>query len=171
MASRWRNRVTALEYHKPGDLAEHPAQWRIHPDKQRAALGAVLDEVGMAGALLAYRGADGRLTVVDGHLRRSLDPDAEWPVLVLDIDDDEALKLLATHDPLAAMAATDWERLGDLLEKVETESDGLAGLLDGLRGQAEALHYMEEEFPLLEEDVVPKPKTVKCPECGHEFEV
>ena len=42
--------------------------------------------------------------LIDGHLRAETTPDAVVPVLVLDVDEAEADKILLTHDPLAAMA-------------------------------------------------------------------
>ena len=45
--------------------------------------------------------------LIDGHLRAETTPDQLVPVLVLDVDENESHKLLATLDPLAAMAETD----------------------------------------------------------------
>ncbi len=42
------------------------------------------------------------------------------PVLVVDLDEAEADKLLLTLDPLAAMAEVDGERIQSLLETVQT---------------------------------------------------
>jgi ATPase subunit of ABC transporter with duplicated ATPase domains len=51
---------------------------------------------------------DGRLKLIDGHLRQSqLDPDTEVDVEVLDVNDDEARQLTLSLDPLAALAAYD----------------------------------------------------------------
>jgi len=53
---------------------------------------------------LAYELPDGRLKLIDGHLRRDIDPDREVDVEVLDVNDDEARTLLLTIDPLAELA-------------------------------------------------------------------
>jgi hypothetical protein len=50
--------------------------------------------VGFARSLLAYELPDGRLKLLDGHLRRDLDPDLEVDVEILDVTDDEARVLL-----------------------------------------------------------------------------
>jgi DNA modification methylase len=50
-------------------------------------------------------------------------------VLVLDVDEAEAAKLLATLDPLAAMATADADKLEALLREVGTESEPLAAML------------------------------------------
>ncbi len=54
------------------------------------------------------------------------------PVLVLDLDEAEALKLLATLDPLAAMAESDAEMLSGLLAEVETDNAAVRAMLDRL---------------------------------------
>jgi len=43
---------------------------------------------------------------VGGHLRRDLDPDMEVDVEILDVNEEEARKLLLSIDPLAALAET-----------------------------------------------------------------
>ncbi len=50
----WRNRIVGLEQHKPSELLDHPFQWRTHPANQVNALRGVLEEVGIAGALVAW---------------------------------------------------------------------------------------------------------------------
>nr|MBA3483150.1 DNA modification methylase [Pirellulales bacterium] len=106
------------------ELRANPKNWRKHGEAQRKALAGVLAEVGQAGALLAYETPDG-LQLIDGHLRAEDYGDAEWPVLILDVDESEADLILATHDPLAALAETD---------------DGLLrGLLDGMGAEAATL--------------------------------
>jgi hypothetical protein len=91
------------------------------PAAQAEALKGVLSEVGIAGALLAYRSErqGGALVVIDGHLRKDAAPQA-WPVLILDVDDAEADYLLAVVDPLAAMAVADAGALDALLSSVQS---------------------------------------------------
>ena len=133
----WRNRIVALEEHKPEEIADHPYQWRSHGDHQRAAIRGVLDEVGIAGALLVYESdATGQLTAIDGHLRKGLDPDVAWPCLVLDVNDAEAAKLLATVDPIAALAGAEAEALEALLATMETEDEALQKMLEELAENA-----------------------------------
>src|SRR5436309_506412 len=101
-----RNRIKAHVRVRAGDLVPHELNFRLHPELQRAALQALYQEVGFARSLLAYEMPDGRLKLLDGHLRRDLDPDMEVEVEVLDINDDEARALLLSIDPLAALAET-----------------------------------------------------------------
>lgn len=53
----WRTRVIGLEFHKAGDLLDHPLQWKIHPEYQRAVVRGILEQIGIADVLLAYRDA------------------------------------------------------------------------------------------------------------------
>ena len=110
-----RNRVVGVEKVKASDLRANPKNWRKHPPQQRAALSRLLDEVGDVGILTAVRGADGVLTLLDGHLRAGLRRDDVVDVAVLDLNEREADLVLATYDPLAAMAVADMEGLTALL--------------------------------------------------------
>ncbi|TWT85578.1 hypothetical protein Pla123a_03850 [Posidoniimonas polymericola] len=131
-----RDRVTELRRVPAGCLTPHPLNWRTHPQGQRAAMQAVLGELGYAAALVARELPDGSLQLIDGHLRAEVTPDASVPVLLVDLDDLEAAKLLATHDSIAALAGVDRESLDELLGRVETESPELQAVFDGLAAQA-----------------------------------
>src|SRR5687767_5327024 len=95
-----RDRVKELRRVRASELRPSPKDWRSQPVGQRDALRGVLAEIGYADALLARELPDGTLELVDGHLRAETTPDALVPVLILDVDEAEAAKLLATLDPL-----------------------------------------------------------------------
>lgn len=137
MTEKIRDRVVELRRIQAAELRPNPRNWRRHPDRQRRALRDLLAEVGFADAILARELHDGSLEIVDGHLRQSMDPEAVVPVLVLDVDEVEADKLLATLDPLAAMAVADPESLRSLLASVETSSEDVRTLLANLATSAE----------------------------------
>jgi hypothetical protein len=99
-----RNRIKAHRRVRAGDLLPHEFNYRTHPEMQRAALEALYREVGFARSLLAYELPDGRLKLIDGHLRRDMGPDMEVDVEVLDVTDEEARTLLLSIDPLAGLA-------------------------------------------------------------------
>ncbi|HUY88912.1 MAG TPA: hypothetical protein VMV10_09275, partial [Pirellulales bacterium] len=65
-----RNRNLAVRRVKASSLAPHPRNWRTHPPGQRRALESLLEEVGFVGTLVACELPDGRLQLIDGHLRR-----------------------------------------------------------------------------------------------------
>jgi len=150
-----RNRIKTLEYIHTRDLVAHPGNWRDHPKAQADALLGVLKEVGIAGALLAYRSErqGGALEVIDGHLRKDAAP-TKWPVLVLDVNDEEADYLLATHDPLAAMATADAGALDALLSSVNSGEAAVQAMLADLAthsglydpGETPHLDDLEDEY-------------------------
>ena len=130
-----RDRVVELRRVRARDLLPNPKNWRRHPKVQADALRGLLDEIGIADALLARELPDGRLQLVDGQLRAETMPDEEVPVLILDLDQAEADKLLLSLDPLAAMATADNERLNDLLDTVRSDDPAVLALLDEIRAK------------------------------------
>ena len=149
-----RNRVRELRTVKAAELTPNPRNWRTHPKAQQDALKGILAEVGYADALLARELADGTLMLVDGHLRAETTPEQEVPVLVLDIDEAEADKLLLSLDPLAALAETNSQALDTLLREVDTGSEGLQQMYADM---AEVADLYKDETDEVVEDEVPEP--------------
>jgi hypothetical protein len=124
-----RDRVLEMRRVRADTLRPHPLNWRAHPPGQVRALQAVLDEVGFVGALVARPLPDGSLQLVDGHLRAETLPDAELPVLVVDLTDEEAARLLAVYDPLTSLAESQTERLAELFASIELRHAALQELV------------------------------------------
>ena len=137
-----RDRIKELRRVKASELAPNPKNWRTHPQAQQDALRGLLAEVGYADALLARELPDGSLELIDGHLRAETTPDQEVPVLILDLTKEEADKVLATLDPLAAMAEANKQALGELLASIESESEGVEKMLAEL-AEGEGIDLME----------------------------
>lgn len=131
-----RDRIRELRRVPASELLPNPKNWRTHPKAQQDALRGVLAEVGMADAVLARELPDGSLMLIDGHLRAETAADAKVPVLILDVNEAEADKLLATLDPLAAMAESDAAKLDELLRNVDTGSEALQQLIASTAAQA-----------------------------------
>ena len=131
MSMKLRDRIKSLRRVKASDLLPNPRNWREHSEAQADAMRGILAEVGYVGAVLARETPDG-LQLIDGHLRAEIDPNGKIPVLILDVTAEEADKILATFDPLAAMAEANEEALAGLLAEIETDSAGLQAMLDGL---------------------------------------
>jgi hypothetical protein len=108
---------------------------RVHPKAQASALRGLLAEVGYADALIARELPDGKLQLINGHLRAKTTPNAIVPVLVLDVSEEEADKLLLTLDPLAGMAEADAGRIKALLATVRTDSVAVGELLERIAGE------------------------------------
>ena len=154
-----RDRIKELKRVPASDLLPNPKNWRTHPAAQADALRGVLGEVGFADAVLARETENG-LMLIDGHLRAEVAPDASVPVLVLDVTQDEADKILATHDPLAAMATTDAGQLADLLEGMRFDSDAaeaMVGELAKAEGVTQSAEIVEDEVPEPPADPVTQP--------------
>lgn len=142
-----RDRIRELRRVPASSLRPHPKNWRTHPPEQQAALRGALSEIGYAAALLARELPDGALELIDGHLRAETTPDMDVPVLVVDLDEREAAKLLAVHDPICAMAERNAHVLGALLEKVDTKCAAVRRLLDELLERPEEPPRQETTAP------------------------
>lgn len=123
-----RNRIKAHVRVRAGDLVPHELNPRVHSDAQRRALALLYEEIGFARSLLAYELPDGRLKLIDGHLRQSMDPDLEVDVEVLDVGDAEARALLLAIDPLAQLAGYDAATLDTLRQAAEADSAAVQSL-------------------------------------------
>lgn len=126
-----KNRVKKLVHVRASKLLPSIWNWRTHPEKQREVLRDVLGEIGIAGAVVAREVSEGKYELIDGHLRQEelkAMGDQKVPVLVLDVTEEEAFKLLASYDPISALAQTDQEKFSALLKKFDTNSKPLASL-------------------------------------------
>jgi hypothetical protein len=128
-----RNRIRRHVRVRAGDLVPHELNPRRHSDAQRRALAQLYDEVGFARSLLAYELPDGRLKLIDGHLRQTMDPDMEVDVEVLDVSDAEARALLLAIDPLAQLAGYDADTLETLRQATEADFASIQSLWDVLQ--------------------------------------
>ena len=152
-----RDRIKELRRIPAKSLVPHPQNWRKHPEAQQDTLRGVLAEIGYADALLARELPNGALQLIDGHLRAETTPEAEVPVLIVDLDDAETAKLLTVLDPLASMAETDQEILTDLMSQFETENKAVQALLD------EMLKENPDDFAPFEKSEHP-PAEIDIPE-------
>jgi len=162
-----KDRIKEFKRVKSSELAANPLNWRTHLDHQRKAFRGILDEIGIAGAVVAYQTSQG-LRLIDGHLRKEeYGKDTPIPVLILDVTEEEANKLLATFDPISDMAGMNNEALNQLLESVAFNSDDVNLLLDSLKKTELPLEAQESSTE--EVDVDGFDMQHKCPRCGFEF--
>jgi ParB-like chromosome segregation protein Spo0J len=167
-----RDRIKELRRVKASELHPNPKNWRTHPKQQLDAIRGILAEVGFAGAELARELPDGSLQLIDGHARAEIAGDAEIPVLVLDVTESEADKILATYDPIGAMAEADAGKLEELLREVQTGSEALAEMLADLAKDNGILGELNEDDTGQTEEINPDSFELecKCPKCGFEFD-
>jgi len=128
----WRNRIVRSGDAALAEIQANSLNFRRHPHSQAAALQAVISEVGIVQNVIINE-RSGRL--VDGHLRVALAEqhgETSVPAVWVDLDDAEERLILATLDPLAAMAETDAAALAHLLAEVSPSDDALRSLVESL---------------------------------------
>jgi DNA modification methylase len=148
----WRTRIVGTTDVPPSELVANPMNWRRHSVAQRDALGDVLGGVGWVQQVVRNRRTR---HLIDGHLRVELANERgepTVPVLDVDLSEDEERLVLATLDPIAAMAEAEASQLRELLERLEPADKGLQALLDELERE----HGLDSLLVGTEEiDVVP----------------
>lgn len=158
----WRNRIVGEGEVAAGDLIPHPRNWRKHPQRQASALTQSLSGVGWVQRVIVNR-RTGRM--LDGHLRAELarkqGKDTPVPVVYVDLSEDEEKAVLATLDPIAALAEADADVLADLVQSID--DDILRSIVDVVQPTPD-FDPVDDETSRLDQ----KAKVV-CPHCGHEF--
>jgi len=144
-AETWRARIVDSAEVDPRALVAHPRNWRSHPASQRAAINGVLSDVGWVSRVLVNRTTG---LMIDGHLRveeaiRSGAPTV--PVDYVELDEREEAVVLATLDPIGAMATTERERLGEVLQLAASEDERVQAVLASLMSSNGILPEIPEE--------------------------
>jgi DNA modification methylase len=132
----WQNRITRYSDEAPDQLVANPRNFRMHPGSQADALRGVLSEVGIVQNVIANERSG---FLIDGHLRvmealKSGQPTI--PVTWVDVSEEEEALILATLDPIAALASTDAIKLDALLRDVSTADSAVQQMLDNLAIEA-----------------------------------
>lgn len=150
----WRNRIVGSGEADPKTLLPNEKNWRGHPKAQAAALDAALDEVGWVQQVIVNR-TTGKL--VDGHLRveRAIARgERSVPFLEIELTPEEELLILATLDPIGAMATANKEVLAGLISEVAT---GQAALQQLIADVAEKAGAILDSHPAPGDDPAPDP--------------
>ncbi len=140
----WQNRIVGSGEEAPDQLVANPANWRLHPRNQEAALAGALDTVGWVQQVMVNRRTG---FVVDGHARVALAisrNEPSVPVLYVDLSPEEEALVLATLDPIGAMAERDGDKLEALLAEVTVDDAGLRRLLADMAGPRRGLTDPDE---------------------------
>lgn len=152
----YKDRIVGLRRVRASDLVRNPKNWRRHPPQQKQALRGILSEIGFADAVIARELPDGRLELIDGHMRADEALDQEIPVLVVDLNDDEAQKLLAVLDSITGLAETDPDALGTLLATIEADDAELRHMLAVLGEMVDKLENKQRAKEDKEQPVKPE---------------
>ena len=132
----WRNRIVGQGVKPASQFVANARNWREHPRAQRDALRGALNEVGWVQRVIVNR-RTGHL--VDGHERvwQALqNGDALVPYIEVDLDEAEEAYVLATLDPIGAMALAEAAKLDDLLREVKSSEAGVQKMLAELAKEA-----------------------------------
>mgnify|MGYP007083423547 FL=1 len=138
--NNFRNRVVGSGVEKTDQLQANAMNFRIHPDAQQQALAGAIDDIGFARSILVCRTSG---NVIDGHARIALALRSgveELPVEYVDLTEDEERKALLFIDPIAAMAASDKQKLDDLLQSVQSDDERVTEMLEEM-AKREGLDY------------------------------
>lgn len=154
----YRYRIRKLRLVPRDRLVPRPDNWRLHGDPQRRALRGALKQIGIIDACIGRELPDGRVELLDGHLRHEEITGQPLPVLIVDLTDDEARLALASLDTITAAADRDEERWEALLQDLRIESDDLRELLAAQQaGVIDELSELPEESDLPVIDVSAEP--------------
>jgi len=167
-AMTMKDRVKELRRVPASELRANPKNWRRHPPSQEAALRGVLEDIGFADAVIARETDDG-LELIDGHLRQEVMGDQVVPVLIVDVTEEEADKMLLTYDPLAMMAHADQDQLLHLLRDTQFESQAVNDMLEALANGERDVMPDFEPSSIDDQGRLDEKKPIECPECGHHF--
>ena len=127
-----RNRIVGAGLEAPDQLLSNPRNWRLHPKEQQDALEGVLETVGWTQQVVVNRTTG---FMVDGHLRVALAlrrGESEIPVSYVELSEAEEALILATFDPIGAMAVTDEKLLDELVAEIRTDDARVEALLASL---------------------------------------
>lgn len=121
----WQSRITGDGEIRAGELLLNPHNWRVHNAYQTAALTDVLERVGWVQRVIVNKRSG---FIVDGHLRAEMalrkGEDTLVPVVYVDLSDAEEALVLATFDPISALATKNVEQLSVLLSGWKDSAEG-----------------------------------------------
>ena len=133
---RWKNRIVGQGTKPASQFMANPKNWRTHPQAQKDALHGALNEVGWVAPVIENVRTG---MLVDGHERvwQALqNGDAEVPYVEVELDEAEEAYVLATLDPIGAMAQADKTQLDELLREVQSGEAGITAMLEGIAAKA-----------------------------------
>lgn len=128
-------------------------------------LSASIKELGFCDPLIVRQTEDGKYMLIDGEARWQMaGPGQKIPAVILDLNPEEADKLLSIRDVIGSFAVIDQEALGRLSGEIEFDQTLLTSMLDAFNvGPKKAdlsSKGKEIEEPTLEHE---------CPRCGFKW--
>lgn len=124
-----RDRIQGLKRLDPSQIVDNAKNFRLHPEAQKNALGAMLKKIGIVDAVIVRQLPGGKYELIDGHLRRSV-IGQKIPALVVDLNDAEAAEVLASFDAIGDLAEIDETALRALVQDFDPGPEIAAMLAD-----------------------------------------
>jgi predicted RNA methylase len=124
-----KNRIVGSGEEQLDQIMFNPRNWRIHPLSQQDALKGVLEEVGWVQQVIVNKRTG---NLIDGHLRCQLaarEGAKTIPIVYVDVSEDEEALVLATLDPIGAMAATDKQKLEELFQDINSDNENVQKMI------------------------------------------
>lgn len=176
----WQNRIIKTDMVPAVDFLPNEQNWRVHPQPQQTGLTAVLDDIGWVQRVIVnlrtseeWGRNQGIETMVDGHLRVKLalskNDQTPVPVDYVDLTPNEEAIVLATLDPIAAMAATDRDMLSGLMATIQIENEEISKMLAAIRETNTIFDQEQVEFKEFGDDAADDVQYNECPSCGHRW--
>jgi ParB family chromosome partitioning protein len=174
----WQHRIIGYGFEDPEQLLANEANWRIHPLAQQQALSGVLQKVGWVANVLINKRTDPSWgkdqfveVVVDGHLRvvdSISNNQRKVPTAYCDLLPEEEALILATYDPIGAMAVTDAQKLNEL---IKSSTPDMQVLMASIPMLADVISGVPNFQPvgIDEQGRLDQKKPITCPHCGAEF--
>lgn len=182
----WANRISGYGAEAPDQLLANPLNFRIHPTPQQEALAGSLDTLGWIQQVVVNRQTG---NMIDGHLRVQMalrNGEPSVPVLYVDLTEAEEKQALLMLDPIAAMAATDKDKLDELLRQVQSDDERVTAMLAGMAEREKVIYAPSDLTPQFSdrnytdgdfsEDIKTIPDQLEknrvqviCPHCGERF--
>lgn len=163
-----KNRIVRWGEQRAVDFLSNPSNWRIHPSAQRGVLRDVLSDIGWVTGVIVNKTTG---HVIDGHARieeaLKLGDEVLVPFVEVELSEDEEKVILATFDPIGAMAAVDKEQLDALLRDVNTSSASIQAMLSELASKNGIGPV--PDFKEYDESVADEVEMITCPHCGKTF--
>ena len=169
--NHWASRIVRSGKVDPKDIKLNPYNWRTHPEVQKDAMLAVLNEIGWVQDIIVNQ-TTGNL--LDGHLRVELAlerKERQVPVKFVAISRKEEKLFLSTYDPLSTLAGADSDVLERLLDQVKSDDEDIQKLLLKVANDGGVETFVPESDQNIEEWRERFDILVECDNESHQKEV
>lgn len=173
----FKNRIVRTGLEPLDSILFHPDNWRIHPTRQQDGVRGSLHKVGWVEPVMINlrtgegwpAGQRGVATMIDGHMRVTLaarNSEKEVPAVYVDLEPEEESFILATLDPLGALAVTDNAKLLELVKDMDSQGETLKAALRGAGIDVRSMfaHIEQEADEPEPEEPARQPKVMQAPE-------